>query len=420
VSNRKKEYRGLVVFDVDGVLFRKIFLIRIARTAGLRKYLRTLFLGWRYYTNGIDFRNLLSRSLALIKNYDARAALHVAESIPRSSNISTSLKLLHEQGYFISLVSSGIPDYVLEHLGKEIGADHCAGLDVRISENRIFTDTVEMRPKHEIVEELLDRLGLTWNDVISVVDDPNNLTLMRKSRIGIGFNPSRLIRRNADVVVDGYNMLEVLPHIIPENKLPEGISLRKQLFMRELYRKAIHFLGVPLPFLAYYNRNIVVVLLAVVIVIYSLSEMCRTIGFHLPFFSHITKRSERITETRGIIVGPLSLTAGILATLFLFPAAIYLPAILIVCIADSLSSLVGRKYGKWILPFYKRTLEGSATFFASSLVILLFFCSFPAAIVTAALATTIELFIPNYLDNLIIPLATAAFMHMLRMMLPLW
>jgi phytol kinase len=417
VANRKKEYSGLVVFDVDGVLFRKIFLIRIARTAGLRKYLRTLFLGWRYYTNGIDFRNLLDRSLMLIRNYDAGAALDVANSIPRSNNVSTSLKLLHEQGYFISLVSSGIPNYVLEHLRREIGADHCAGLDVRISGNRILIDTVEVRPKHEIVEELLGRLGLTWSNVISVVDDPNNITLMHKSRVGIGFNPSRIIRRHADVVVDGYNMLEVLPHIIPENKLPAGISLRKQLFMRELYRKAIHFLGVPLPFLAYYNRSIVVVLLAVVIVVYSLSEMFRNIGFHLPFISHITKRSERITETRGIIVGPFSLTAGILVTLFLFPAPIYIPAILIVCIADSLSSLVGRKCGRWILPFYQRTLEGSAAFFVSSLVILLFFCPFPAAIVTAALATTIELFIPNYLDNLIIPVATAAFMYVT---LPLW
>jgi phytol kinase len=412
VQNIKKIYRGLVVFDVDGVLFRKIFLIRVARTAGLRKYLRTLFLGWRYYTNGIDLPNLLDESLKLLKNFDSRTALRIARSIPRSQNITASLKILHEQGYFVSLMSSGIPNYVLEQLSREIGADHCAGLDVRIEGDRISIDTVTVRPKHEIVEGLLSRLGLTWDRVISVVDDPNNLTLMRKSRVGIGFNPSRIIRRHADVVVDGYDMLEVIPHIIPEHRLPPGISLKKQLLKRELYRKAIHFLGVPIPFLAYYNRNIVVALLTVVIVFYSLSELFRTFGFHFPFISYITKRSERITETRRIITGPLSLTIGILATLFFFPVSVYMPAILIVCIADSLSSLVGRAYGRVALPFFQRTIEGSLAFFLSSLGILVFFCPFPEALVTAALATVIELFIPNYLDNLLIPLGTAVFMHM--------
>ena len=149
-----------------------------------------------------------------------------------------------------------------------------------------------------------------------------------------------------------------------------------------------------------------------VIVFYSLSELFRTFGFHFPFISYITKRSERITETRRIITGPLSLTIGILATLFFFPVSVYMPAILIVCIADSLSSLVGRAYGRVALPFFQRTIEGSLAFFLSSLGILVFFCPFPEALVTAALATVIELFIPNYLDNLLIPLGTAVFMHM--------
>lgn len=396
---------------MDGVLFRNIFLIRVARATSFRKYLRILFLGWRYYTNGISFSALLEEGLKLIRNYNATKALDIANRIRRSDHIVRALTLLHDQGYFISLMSSGIPNYVLKHLKREIGADHYAGLDVHIRDGRISIDSVNVRPKEEIVEELLGRLGLSWHDVISVVDDPNNLTLMRKSRLGIGFNPSRIIRRHADVVVDGYNMLEVLPHIIPENRLPDKISLSKQLLSRELYRKLIHFLGVPLPFLAYFNRGIVVVLLSAVIFIYALSEMFRTIGFHFPFFSHITKRSERITETRGFIIGPVSLTAGILLTLFLFPERIYIPAILVVCISDSFSGLVGKKYGRLALPFYGRTFEGSAAFFFSSLAILIFFCPLVHAVLIALAATVIELITPHFLDNLLIPVGTSAFMY---------
>ncbi len=409
--NRKKRYSGLVVFDVDGVLFRNIFLICIARSMGIKKYLRTLFLGWRYYTNAIKFKALLNEGLKLIRDFDAHKALRIAERIRRSSNIGHTMELLHERGYFISLISSGIPEYILEHLAREIGADHFSGLETEITNGKITVNQLNIRPKEEIVGELLHQLNLTWNDVASVVDDPNNLMLMKKSRFGVGFNPSKVIRRYADVVVDGYNMLEIIPHIIPEDKLPARISLKKQLFKRELYRKTIHFLGVPIPFLAFLHKPVVAAVLSVVILMYVFSEVFRTIGFHFPFVSHITKRSERITETRGFIIGPVSLTAGILITLFTFSSNIYIPAILIVCISDSISGLVGRRLGKLQLPFYGRTVEGTVAFYITSLAILLFSLPLHQAVITALIPTVIELLTPAFLDNLLIPVGTALFMQ---------
>lgn len=408
--NSKKQYRGLVVFDVDGVIFRSIFLIRVAWSTGLKDYLRTLFLGWRYYTNRIDSNVLLNEGLKLIRGFNAQKALRIAEGIRRSHHIEQTMRILHERGYFISLVSSGIPNFILSNLAREIGADHFSGLDTAIKDGKIQADQLKPQPKDEIVEGLLLRLNLSWTDVASVVDDPNNLTLMKKSRFGIGFNPSRIIRRHADVVVDGYDMLEIIPHIVPKDQLPDRISLKKQLFKRELYRKTIHFLGVPLPFLAYLHKPAVAAVLSAVIPIYVFSEFTRTIGVHLPFISHITKRSERITETRGFIIGPISLTAGILITLFAFSPEIYIPAILIVCISDSVSSLVGRKYGTLRLPFYSRTLEGSIAFYISSLAILIFFLPFERALLTALVPTVLELMMPHYLDNLLIPVGTALFM----------
>ncbi len=408
--NSKKKYKGLVVFDVDGVIFRNIFLISVARSTGLRNYIRILFMGWRYYTNGINFKALLDEGLKLIRDFDAQKALHIAEGIRRSSHIEQTMRILHERGYFISLISSGIPNYILSQLAREIGADHFSGLATGIKNGKIQVDQLKLRPKDEIVGELLLRLNLTWSDVASVVDDPNNLTLMKKSGFGVGFNPSRIIRTHADIVVDGYDMLEIIPHIVPENQLPEKISLRKQLLKRELYRKTIHFLGVPLPFLAYVHKPAVAAVLSAVILIYVFSEVTRTIGFHLPFISHITKRSERITETRGFIIGPVSLTAGILITLFAFSPEIYIPAILIVCISDSVSSLVGRRFGKLHLPFYDRTLEGSIAFYITSLAILLFFLPPRQALLTALVPTVLELVTPHYLDNLLIPIGTALFM----------
>ncbi|MFW6181950.1 MAG: diacylglycerol/polyprenol kinase family protein, partial [Spirochaetota bacterium] len=176
---------------------------------------------------------------------------------------------------------------------------------------------------------------------------------------------------------------------------------------REVYRKLIHFMGVPLPFLAALNRDLIFFLLLGVIMVYSLSEGLRYMGFHFPVVSHVTRRARRLSEFRGFIMGPVSLTVGILASVILFPPRVYLPAVLIVCISDSLSGLVGRRFGAHVLPCWKRTLEGSAAFYLSAMAILLFFLPVGQALLLGLVPTVIELLSPHDLDNLFIPLGTA-------------
>jgi len=402
--------RGLAVFDVDGVLFRKVFLIQIARYTGIKNYLKTLFLGWRYYMSSVSFETLLEGGLRLIKNFDALKAQEIAHKMKKSENIQKTVEILHAEGYFIFLLSSGIPNFILKTLSEEIGADHYSGLDVNVENGRIKADEIVIRPKEIVVHELLHKLGLTWENVVTIADDPNNLTIIKNSNPGIGYNPSKIIRKHADIVVDGYNLLELIPYIIPENKLPKNLSKDQYSLKREVYRKIIHFLGVPIPFLAYLNRNLICVILFTVIVLYAFSETLRYIGFHFPVVSHITKKAQRYTEIRGFIVGPISLTLGILIPLLFFPYTIYIPSILIVCISDSISSLVGKKFGKLTLPLYQRTVEGSAAFFLSALLILSFFLPFRLALLTALLPTAIELFSPFDLDNLLVPVGTALFL----------
>ena len=139
--NSKKRYRGLVVFDVDGVIFRSVFLIRIARATGLRNYLRTLLLGWRYYRNRIDSEVMLAEGFKLIRNFDAHKAIQIAEGMRRSHHIEQTMRILHEKGYFISLISSGIPSFILSHIARDIGADaYCADAGEGVLKAKAFME----------------------------------------------------------------------------------------------------------------------------------------------------------------------------------------------------------------------------------------------------------------------------------------
>ncbi|MFW6139459.1 MAG: hypothetical protein ACOC7U_09845, partial [Spirochaetota bacterium] len=144
-----------------------------------------------------------------------------------------------------------------------------------------------------------------------------------------------------------------------------------------------------------------------------LSEFIRYIGFLFNPLASITKRAKRHSENYIFIMSPLLLSVGILLPILSFTPDIFIPSILVICVADSLSALVGLRYGKLHLPFGHRTLEGSGIFFASSLVIMLFFISPWMALLTALVATVIELVSPSNMDNLFVPGGTAVFLHLI-------
>ncbi len=408
-------YRGIVVFDVDGVIFKDIFLRRVVQSKGLKNYIKILLLGMRYYREKINIQSLLKEGYKLAENFSVKKAQNIANEIKRITNIKETVKLLHQNNYYVSLISAGIPDFILKGLAYEIKADHHSGLEIELKEGAFDVEKIKVTSKVEIVERLIKELGLGWDHVISVGDDPGNIELLKKSRIGIGFNPIKTVRESADIVVDGNDFLEIIPYIIPTEKLPSKFSISRYSWKREIFRKGVHLLGCVLPFLARLNESLTLYLLLSVIAIYFLSELSRNIGLSLSLFSHITRSAQRHSEKKGIILGPILLGLGIAATIAFFQFEIYMPAILIVSISDSLSALIGKRFGKiHIFKLKNRTIEGSLAFFFSTLLILSLLFPFKTAISATIVSTILEL-VPVYnLDNLLIPVGTALFLWLLR------
>lgn len=153
---------------------------------------------------------------------------------------------------------------------------------------------------------------------------------------------------------------------------------------------------------------------------------------------------EEAEEKVGYLQGPFHYCLAILSLVTFFAIfaqhQMYFPiaGILIMIIADTLASLVGKKYGKikiklpWLKTF--RTLEGSLTFFVSAFLLSLFSFSFfggiidPASsyyltfeqvliysLITSVLATIIELISPSTWDDLTVPILTTLIMFLLTL-----
>jgi dolichol kinase len=146
---------------------------------------------------------------------------------------------------------------------------------------------------------------------------------------------------------------------------------------------------------------------------------------------------------RSFLQGPfhyaLSITFLVTTFAIIAPDKMYFPiaGILIMIIADTLASMVGKKIGKIViaLPWTnsKRTLEGSLTFFGSAFLLCLFCFSFYGilnpltqqpltidqviiySLITSALGTIIELASPSTWDDLSVPIATTLIIFLLTL-----
>ena len=147
---------------------------------------------------------------------------------------------------------------------------------------------------------------------------------------------------------------------------------------------------------------------------------------------------------RAFLQGPFFYCLSITFLVFIFgivaPDNFYFPiaGILIMIVADTLASVIGKRWGKMgiSLPWTNshRTLEGSATFFVTAFLVcfvafFLFGLLIPTlqeplsfttiviySLITSALATIIELISPSTFDDLTVPLGSTLIIYLLTLL----
>jgi len=176
----------------------------------------------------------------------------------------------------------------------------------------------------------------------------------------------------------------------------------------ELFRKSIHVLVAFVPALATINIQITQLFLASAVIIYSLSELMRMNGRQVILISGITAAASRERDKGCLVLGPVTLAVGAMLALMLYPLKAAEIAIYALAFGDSAASLIGKLFGRIVLPgFGKKTLEGTLACFTVVFIITMVISSnIRAAFIIASAATLIELIPIKDLDNLLIPVGT--------------
>ena len=419
VNHNKK----LIVFDTDGVIFKSQLLLHLSWHSGILNYMRTLYLCFLFSINKIKIRELLERVYAMFRELKEEDLWQVYHNMKQVKYAQETIRYIKERGHCVALISSGVPDFLMKHLSGRLKADCGYGIDVKMN-NGVFTGKIggllaSPDGKVEIVEQLLKVNKITWDDVVVVGDDRNNLDIMELAKVSIGFNSYYPVRRKAKYLVDSNDLRKVIEYIHLEDDtsfVELSLSLKHEIsfsWRQEFRRKGVHVCSVLVPFFANINYLLTLQILIIITILYAFSEWIRLNGIRFSVLNLITRLCVRSSERRRFALAPIALALGVVLSLMFFSELIACVAIAILACADSMATIVGKFYGKVRIPYnHKKSFEGSATFFIIAFMCAVIYVPLKTALIVSLVSCIIES-LPIKMDNMSIPLGTGLFLTLI-------
>ena len=171
--------------------------------------------------------------------------------------------------------------------------------------------------------------------------------------------------------------------------------------MREIIRQLIHLIfGLAIAAVVSFIDHTVVISVIVgglLIGVFLIDLILR--GYQVPIISPLVVYGDRCDPLPG--KGAFFFAVSALACIILFPVTIVVPALVSLAVLDSVTTLVGVRFGRHRICNGK-SWEGTLSGIAVTVLALLPFLSLPGALAASVIAGIIELFSPVD-DNLVIP-----------------
>lgn len=413
-KNRKRSRPNrLVVFDVEGVIIpkRRYLLFEATRRLSYWKTLKVMVIGFLYEVGALSLKSALKRIFRLFQGLTVDDLFQLYRRIPLIPGVEEVFKKLKDTGYRTALISSGLPISSVEHLAARLNANYAFGLQPEVINKRltgeISGDVIKSNGKALVLKKILESEELSPQDCVVVADDRNNLPMFPLCALRIGYNPDFLVSIKADHVFRDA-LSESLPHLTGETLETPHSVLSKTDFIRE----TIHISGALIPFISInLDRYLVFLLILLVTLLYTASELARIKGARAPLFSTVIRRAALKPELHEFVTAPILFALGIMVPLIFFPVPINYASIMILALGDGSATLFGKKFGRTVFPFNKgKRVEGSFFGFLFAFLGALVFVSSGKALVGAAVGMFVEFLPIPVSDNLAVPIVSGLIM----------
>jgi len=203
--------KRLVQLDVDSTFIQQEAIELLAAKAGvLEEVSRVTEAAMR---GELDFSESLRARVALLKGLPEAAIVEVQNEILLTDGADALVKILHEKGHCVALVSGGFSD-ILKPLVETLGIKHYRANKLGIA-NGLLTGTVEgaivdRAAKADALRSFAAECNVNLQDTVAIGDGANDLDMMEIAGISIAFNAKPVVVQAADYAINEPSLRSVL------------------------------------------------------------------------------------------------------------------------------------------------------------------------------------------------------------------
>lgn len=206
----------LVIFDMDGV---------IANTISSWKYIHDYFGSSNeksvneYLKGKIDDSEFIKRDVSLWKENGKLITrdklVKILSNVTLMKGAEKCITGIKKHNVKTAIVSAGL-DILAERIARELGIDHTLANGIKTDNNGRLNGEgvigVRLMYKDRAASGLSDQLGIPLERIAAIGNSCFDIPMLETCGLGIAFNPEDdCIRQNADIVVEGNDLGEILP-----------------------------------------------------------------------------------------------------------------------------------------------------------------------------------------------------------------
>lgn len=194
----------LVAMDMDSTLITIECIDEIADMQGLRSQVAEITEA--AMRGEIEFRESLTRRVALLKGLDAAALQRVYdERLQLSPGAEKMLQAIQAAGLKTLLVSGGFT-FFTDRMKQRLQLDYSHSNELEIVDGKltgkVIGGIVDAEEKRLTVERVCAQLGVAANQAIVMGDGANDLRMMGVSGLSVAFRAKPIVRAQANVALN--------------------------------------------------------------------------------------------------------------------------------------------------------------------------------------------------------------------------
>ncbi len=195
ITKNENRQKKLLLADMDSTIASTETLDELAAYVGIKDQVSEITA--RAMNGELDFHNALRERVGLLKGLEETALQATLSETELNPGAIEFVKTMRENGATCVLVSGGFTHFT-SAIGAQCDFHHNHGNTLEIMNNKLTGNVVEpILDKHakvDFLNQYIEELGITYEDCLTIGDGANDLPMLKKAGLGIGYHAKPSVR----------------------------------------------------------------------------------------------------------------------------------------------------------------------------------------------------------------------------------